>query len=296
MFKANGQSQSRAQILKQGLIGIAVVLILAFVASLLGGGNEAPENKTTATSGQDQTANKNADNGSSENNETKPIDTKDLLGAEPDAPSEGEPQRIPASRKFDYNAGTDDNNNATPKSAVNAGPLTTNPEPAEQPVTPPAQNNVSVPASNDYEDAVPVQDAENASGDSSPNPHNAETSAVQTQQQNVIQDTGSDKAKDSGITSAKSDLKGQNEPVADTAASEKSSGSAVLYCGKYENSHAAEEQKALLAFQGQRSTVTKRQGQFTLKLGPYKSKAEARNEFSKLDGAGLVNECALEDN
>ena len=70
---------------------------------------------------------------------------------------------------------------------------------------------------------------------------------------------------------------------------------AVLYCGGFSSQSKAEEQKALMAFQGLQSTVVKHNGSFTLKLGPYKSRDAARQAFSKVDATGLVSECSLEN-
>ena len=135
--KRPAQAPSRAQILKRGLIGIAVVLVLAFIASFLGGGSDAPAPKDQQAQG-DQKPTAQQSNSQSED-EGSAIDAKDLLGAEPDAPSSDGGDRVPASRKFDYSAGMDDDQGAQdgalepPKGTAPAAEPMAQPAPGQSP-------------------------------------------------------------------------------------------------------------------------------------------------------------------
>ena len=68
-----------------------------------------------------------------------------------------------------------------------------------------------------------------------------------------------------------------------------------LYCGKYDSQKEASEHKATLAFSaGLISSAVKKNGSFTLKIGPFKSRDEAISAFEKMDKLSLVDECQLE--
>lgn len=70
-----------------------------------------------------------------------------------------------------------------------------------------------------------------------------------------------------------------------------------LYCGKYQLQKNASEHKAKLAFSaGLISSVVKKNGNYTLKLGPFKSREAAISTFEKMDKLDLVDECQLEQN
>lgn len=297
--KRAAQAPSRAQILKRGLIGIAVVLVLAFIASFLGGGSDAPAPKDQQAQGGQKAQ---AQQGSSED-EGGAIDARDLLGAEPDAPSPDGDQRVPASRKFDYSAGMDDDQGA--QDGALQPPKGT--APAAEPMAQPAPGQASNSQGGDGE-AVPVQDAEGPL--SAPVPAQGQDGALGAPsgaQAEPAQAPAAAPAPAPAATPAPAPAPAATPAPAPAPAAKpeaqqqpaqpaRESSGAVLYCGNFGSSRQAEEQKALLAFQGQRAAVVKRSGSYTLKLGPYKTKAAARAEFSKLDQAGLVSECALEDN
>lgn len=305
--KRAAQAPSRAQILKRGLVGIAVVLVLAFIASFLGGGSDAPAPKDQQTQGDQKP--KNQQNNSQSEDEGSAIDAKDLLGAEPDAPSSSGDQRVPASRKFDYSAGMDDDQGA--QDGALEPPKGT--APASEPMAQPAPGQASSAEGGDGE-AVPVQDAEEPLPAPAPaQGHDGALSAPSSSQPEPAPAPAATPAPAPAPAPASTPAPAPapaatpapapaQAPAAKSEAQQqpaqpaKESTGAVLYCGSFGTSHQAEEQKALLAFQGQRAAVVKRSGSYTLKLGPYKTKAAARAEFSKLDQAGLVSECALEDN
>ena len=68
-----------------------------------------------------------------------------------------------------------------------------------------------------------------------------------------------------------------------------------LYCGKYKSQKDASEHKATLAFSaGLISSAVEKNGNFTLKIGPFKSRDEAVSAFEKMDKLSLVDECQLE--
>ncbi len=287
------QAPSRAQILKRGLIGIAAVLVLAFLASFLGGGGDsgAPAKQDAAKAQQ---------SGAQQEDESA-IDTKDLLGGEPDAPSSGEPQRVPASQKFDYSAGMSDGQDSAQDSQDGALTPPSGTAPAAEPIAQPAPSAQAPSGNDEGGEAVPIQDAEAPltapasspapaqkpdASESAPAPAPAEAAAPAPAPAPA---PASAAQAQKPAQSASQQQKEQGAPEA------RESDGAVLYCGSFATSRAAEEQKALLAFQGQRAQVVRRSGSYTLKLGPYKTKAAARSEFSKLDQAGLVSECALED-
>ncbi|MGN0908302.1 MAG: SPOR domain-containing protein, partial [Succinivibrio sp.] len=206
-------------------------------------------------------------------------------------------QRVPASRKFDYSAGMDDG--GEDQDAAMQPPSGT--APADEPITPAApeaqQGSSAAPAGDGGQDeAVPVLDAPEPAPAPSPAAKSPEAAPSTAQSQSPAPAAAPAPAPAAAPASAAANAAaagGNKDQAHDGAAKD---GGAVLYCGSFASSHAAEEQKALLAFQGQRAFVVRRGSSYTLKMGPYKTKAAARAEFSKLDQAGLVSECALEDN
>lgn len=71
---------------------------------------------------------------------------------------------------------------------------------------------------------------------------------------------------------------------------------AYLYCGSFSTEPQAQEQKALVAFQGQSSQVVRSpEGHFQLKIGPFDNREQARAKFNELGTHGLVERCALVD-
>lgn len=70
---------------------------------------------------------------------------------------------------------------------------------------------------------------------------------------------------------------------------------AVLYCDSFADKSAAETQKAKIAFIGVISNVVQRDGTYKLKIGPFPSRDEAKQVFSKLGDNSLVATCSLVD-
>ena len=70
---------------------------------------------------------------------------------------------------------------------------------------------------------------------------------------------------------------------------------AVLYCDSFADKAAAETQKAKIAFIGVISNVVQRDGTYKLKIGPFPSRDEAKQVFSKLGDNSLVGTCSLVD-
>lgn len=70
---------------------------------------------------------------------------------------------------------------------------------------------------------------------------------------------------------------------------------AVLFCGTFGSAKEAESQKALIAFQGIVSEIRPREGGYTLMIGPFPNREEARAVFGNLAEKGLVSECSLTD-
>lgn len=218
-LKPTADPAQRRQILKRGIIGIALVILLAFLLSFFGGGNETASNGTAQQIPPEENR----------------LDARALLEAEPDTPAAPAATPIPANRKFDYEAS-------------DSGTLTL-PESSET-VPSPAENSGNVELAPVIPEPLPAD----------------ETPAAAT-------------------------VPAQDEAAPAAAVH----GKAVLYCGSYPSSQKAEEQKALLAFQGKMSSVTRHNGAYALKLGPFRDRDAARSEFSKLDAAGLVDACSLED-
>lgn len=70
---------------------------------------------------------------------------------------------------------------------------------------------------------------------------------------------------------------------------------AILTCGSFTTEGEAQQQKALIAFQGVSSEVIRSGSGFALQMGPFASREEGRNVFNKLAAQGLVQQCALSD-
>lgn len=79
------------------------------------------------------------------------------------------------------------------------------------------------------------------------------------------------------------------------AGAQSTSRQAVLFCGSFASAKEAESQKALIAFQGIVSEVQPRSGAYTLMIGPFPNREEARVVFGNLADKGLVSECSLTD-
>lgn len=79
------------------------------------------------------------------------------------------------------------------------------------------------------------------------------------------------------------------------AGAQSASRQAVLFCGSFASAKEAESQKALIAFQGIVSEVQPRSGAYTLMIGPFPNREEARVVFGNLADKGLVSECSLTD-
>lgn len=199
--------------------------------------------------------------------DTIALDTKSLL--EDDA-QDSKPATvpIPAKQKFDYQGQA---NSAT----ADVGPQMA----ADAPITAPAPLT-----SQDAPDAVPALDDDPfASSSNNVQPQLAPQPAPQPQ------------VKQSQVAPQVQQTPAQEIAPAVTQPQATTSAKAVLYCGSFSSQNKAEEQKALMAFQGLQSNVVKHNGSFTLKLGPYKSRDVARQAFSKVDATGLVSECSLEN-
>ncbi len=70
-----------------------------------------------------------------------------------------------------------------------------------------------------------------------------------------------------------------------------------LYCAAFDRATEADAQKARLAFQGVVSTViSNNEGKYTLRIGSFKTRDQARAKFSELGDRGLVSRCALTGN
>ncbi len=262
-FKLKAQTagpEQRKEIIKRGIFGIVGVILVAYAVSFLGGGSN------------DEAAQQSA---KSQNNssDTIALDTKSLL--EDDAQgSQPAAAPIPAKQKFDYQGQA---NSAT----ADVGPQMA----ADAPITTPAPLT-----SQDDPDAVPALDDDPFA-----------SSSNNTQPQLAPQTVAPQPAPQPQVTQPQAAPQVQQTPVQDTSAAvtpkpqAPAATKAVLYCGTFSSQSKAEEQKALMAFQGLQSTVVKHNGNFTLKLGPYKSRDAARQAFSKVDATGLVSECSLEN-
>lgn len=82
---------------------------------------------------------------------------------------------------------------------------------------------------------------------------------------------------------------------AETLTAVKPTVQAVLYCDSFADKSAAETQKAKIAFIGVISSVVQRDGAYKLKIGPFPSRDEAKQIFSKLGDNSLVGTCSLVD-
>ena len=87
----------------------------------------------------------------------------------------------------------------------------------------------------------------------------------------------------------------QQAGSAQPAGAQSASRQAVLFCGSFASAKEAESQKALIAFQGIVSEVQPRSGAYTLMIGPFPNREEARVVFGNLADKGLVSECSLTD-
>ena len=82
---------------------------------------------------------------------------------------------------------------------------------------------------------------------------------------------------------------------AETLTAVKPTVQAVLYCDSFADKSTAETQKAKIAFIGVISSVVQRDGAYKLKIGPFSSRDEAKQIFSKLGDNSLVGTCSLVD-
>ena len=82
---------------------------------------------------------------------------------------------------------------------------------------------------------------------------------------------------------------------AETLTAVKPTVQAVLYCDSFADKSAAETQKAKIAFIGVISSVVQRDGAYKLKIGPFPSRDEEKQIFSKLGDNSLVGTCSLVD-
>ncbi len=259
--KHESERDQRREILKRGLIGIAVVLILAFAVSFFGGSNEkADPSDTKATP---------------DHSDEISLDTSALLNDQPASNSQSLPPQIPASRKFDYR-GPDNADNNDGDALITA--------PADAPIIPNGDAQASPSGLNPVTENGGDPDF---GSETSQGPFNAQSGPQGS----------ADQMNDSSASMPGNATKPQNaENTASADPVQKSSGQAFLYCGTFSSAAKAEEQKALMAFQGLSSQVKKHGASFVLKLGPYKDRDAARQTFSKLDANGLVSECSLESN
>ncbi|WP_277297220.1 SPOR domain-containing protein [Succinatimonas hippei] len=86
-----------------------------------------------------------------------------------------------------------------------------------------------------------------------------------------------------------------SEDSTETLTAEKPKVQAVLYCDSFADQASAETQKAKIAFSGVISNVVQRDGTYRLKIGPFPSRDEAKQVFSKLGDNSLVGTCSLVD-
>ncbi len=268
-FKLKPQAagpEQRKEIIKRGIFGIVGVILVAYAVSFLGGGSSDEATQQNA---------KSQDNSS----DTVDLDTKSLLedGAQE---SQVAPVQIPAKQKFDYQG---QNSNAT----ANVGPQ----QAADAPITTPAPLTLQ----NDP-DAVPALDEDPFASDSNNSNAQPQLAPQPVQPQVAPQETQKvTPPQPQVVPQTKKTPAQETTPVATPKPQVTTSTKAALYCGSFSSQSKAEEQKALMAFQGLQSTVVKHNGSYTLKLGPYKSRDVARQAFSKVDATGLVSECSLEN-
>ena len=257
--RSAGVKQQRQEILKRGLIGIICVLVLAFAVSFIGGGDNQPSQNDTPKS-----------------DETTSLDTDALLNGDAQQPVQNT-QQIPASRRFDYQGGGD--------ASAPIAPSSENVANSQQPAVPddPSSQITTLPA----KDGAPV-DAFMEEGPAYQNDDTVEKTVPDTAQTTTV--PSQPQVQDTHVTPEQPD----KNPA--TANEQKpASTKASLYCGNYPSSAKAEEQKAIMAFQGLASTVVRRNGAYSLKLGPYKNRDRAKTAFKDLDAKGLVTECSLEN-
>ncbi len=254
-----GIKQQRQEILKRGLIGIVCVLALAFAVSFIGGED-----------------NQQSKNDTSKSDETTTLDTDALLNGDTQQPVQNA-QQIPASRRFDYQGGGDASAPIAPSSenvANNQQPAVSD-DPSSQITTLPAKDGAPVDAFMEEGPAYPNNDTiEKSVPDTEP------TTTMQSKHQ--VQDTPAASSQPDKTPSSAT----EQQPTSTKAS---------LYCGSYPSSAKAEEQKAIMAFQGLSSTVVRYKGVYSLKLGPYKNRDRAKAAFNDLDAKGLVTECSLEN-
>ena len=254
-----GIKQQRQEILKRGLIGIVCVLALAFAVSFIGGGNDQQSKNDTSTS-----------------DETTTLDTDALLNGDGQQPVQ-KTQQIPTSRRFDYQGGGDASAPIAPSPAnfANDQQPAVSDDPSSQITTLPAKDGAPVDA---FMEEGPVYPNNDTVGKAVPDVN--QTTTVPSKPQ--VQDTPAASSPTDRTPSSAT----EQQPT---------STKATLYCGSYPSSAKAEEQKAIMAFQGLSSTVVRHNDVYSLKLGPYKNRDRAKAVFKDLDAKGLVTECSLEN-
>ena len=126
---------------------------------------------------------------------------------------------------------------------------------------------------------------------------------------NVVTDESTDAEEASEVASSPFDILDQkasgnaasvddgavSSDSAETLTAVKPTVQAVLYCDSFADKSAAETQKAKIAFIGVISSVVQRDGSYKLKIGPFPSRDEAKQIFSKLGDNSLVGTCSLVD-
>lgn len=126
---------------------------------------------------------------------------------------------------------------------------------------------------------------------------------------NVVTDESTDAEEASEVASSPFDILDQkasgdaasvddgavSSDSAETLTAVKPTVQAVLYCDSFADKSAAETQKAKIAFIGVISSVVQRDGAYKLKIGPFPSRDEAKQIFSKLGDNSLVGTCSLVD-
>ena len=126
---------------------------------------------------------------------------------------------------------------------------------------------------------------------------------------NVVTDESTDAEEASEVASSPFDILDQkasgdaasvddgavSSDSAETLTAVKPTVQAVLYCDSFADKSAAETQKAKIAFIGVISSVVQRDGAYKLKIGPFPSRDEAKQIFSKLGDNSLVETCSLVD-
>ena len=268
--RKNDDVVQRKEILKRGLIGIIVVLVLAFAASFFGGSADKSPQDTN--------------NAQKDSSEEISLDTSALLNDEANTAQNNSANQVPASRKFDYRGIDEANDQGQVPDAEVTQPAYAPIDPVE-PVAPiaPSNNNALVQNGGNDELVLPQE----------PEPMDAEGNTPSNNAQ--APQARNDVAKPQYVK-PQPETPSQASTQGSTQSSTQGSTKAVLYCGNFSSSAKAEEQKALMAFQGLSSQVVKHGSSYMLKLGPYKSRDAAKKVFSRLDADGLVSECSLESN